>query len=259
MAQLCDRTGERATGGMHGDSETRAQLLQLLQQASPSRKSFLQELRPFSAQDWREEVRQYELRYTERHQEKLIQRRRSVGDILKTPLYTYGGAHKTAPVPNLANVTQWLNRKEKPLFHFTSNMWPTNHSGTLTITKDREWRERNPERAQTEDFKVSLSNRYPSLIDHTACFFQKSHYGGQIDFSRLFLISRPYDDDVMFAQRRFPETLLAEFARDCQAHGLRTLISDDDYRIIRCRFILIADCNVDLEKAWGFAMRLPKA
>jgi hypothetical protein len=205
---------------------------------------------PYSARQDDQKKLQHRINYTRTHQDKIDGHHRSLQAVLKSPLYAYA-THHAPPTP--ARVMMWLNRKAKPMHHFPSNMWGV-------APRSAEWAVANPRRVVIEDFKLALTDGpYHKLLDHASTYFQKSYYGGVVDYSRLFMVARAYDEDdsAKYDGRRFSSEMLAEFSRTCLEHDLRVVIDDRVYRGAQCRFLLIADCNVDLEQAYAFALTLP--
>jgi hypothetical protein len=224
-------------------------LIQHLAQA-PTHNRVLKQLASYDARQDDQNKLQHRINYTRTHRDKSESQRRSLQAVLKSPHYAYA-SHHCPPTPQ--RVAMWLNRKAKPMHHFPSNMW-------ACAPRSAEWRAANPWRATVEDFKSALrTGPYRGLVDHTETYFQKSYYGGAVDYSRLFLVSRAYDeeDSARYEGRRFPDELLAEFSRVCLEHDLRVVIDDRAYRGVQARFMLIADCNVDLAQAYAFALTLP--
>lgn len=241
------------------DRETRVQVLNLLGGAN-SRKAVIEKMKPVKMNHRIEKRKQTRLAYSETHRTKERHRHRSVVDVLRRPNYSYERYHRGGVDPN--GLHQWNNRKPRKMYHFRSDLWPVRGPGDASpLTRSTEWTERNEERARVERFKAELDARYPKLFDHTQCFLQKSHYPSDpIDFSRLVLLSRPYDEDnkrLYPEGRRFSDKLLGQLSHDCQSHGLRVVVEDRLYRKRQARFILIADANVDLVQAYQFAVSLP--
>lgn len=240
------------------DRDTRAQVLKVLG-GSHNQRAVIQKMRPVNTKQRVAKHMHKRLTYSESHGEKEAARYRSMQAVLKKPNYSYARYHHGLDVTGLH---QWLNRKTKKMYHFRSTLWPVRGQGDASpITRNPEWRARNEDRARIEQFKAGLDESYPKMMDHTQCFVQRSHYpSGQSDFSRLFLIARPYDDDnkkLYPAGRRFSDAQFARLCHDCQLHGLRVIVEDRVYRKRLARFILIADSNVDLVQAYRFAIALP--
>ncbi len=249
-------TNARGNVDLAQDRETRAHVLGLLGGAN-AKKAVIQKMKPVSVTHRIEKRKKSRLSYSETHRTKQQHRFRSVTDVVRRPNYSYERYHC-----GLSSCQQWINHKSKKMYHFRSDLWPVRGpADAFPLTRQSEWIERNEERAQIEKFKASLDERYPKLFDHTQCFLQHSHYPSDpVDFSRLVLLSRPYDEANMrlYPQgRRFPDKLLAQLCRECQSHGLRVIVEDRAYRKRQARFILIVDGNVDLQQAYRFAVSLP--
>lgn len=199
-----------------------------------------------------EKVRRAAVNRPSYKKEKTAANRRRIRDIMKKPNYTFN-QHRSI------KGGLWLNKKDILKSHFKADMWPVD-SCTSTLTASYDWRKKNKEQAKIEDFKNSVRGKYPELLSHTTQFFQKSWYCNPVDYSQIFVVSRPYDEDIpyLYEGRRFSDELLADFAKECLKFGLRAIIEDDVYRGKQCRFILIAEANVDLEQAYYFAKKLPK-
>ena len=241
------------------DRDTRVRIIDLLGGANGKR-VVLDKMRPVHVKRRIEKRKQSRLSHSETHRDKEQHRYRCITEVLRKPNYSYERFHRGAV--DINGLRQWINRKPKQMYHFRTDLWPVRGpADAAPITRSSEWVERNPERAQIEQFKAELDTRYPKLLDHTQCFAQKSYYPSTpADFSRLVLVSRPYDEDnrTLYPEgRRFSDKLLAGLCRDCQKHGLRVVVEDRLYRKRQARFILIVDANVDLVQAYRFATALP--
>jgi hypothetical protein len=238
--------------------ETRQKVLTLLGRPD-NKRVVIEKMRPVNIDRRIKKRKHLRLTHTERHAPKIELRHRRLADVLHKPNYTFARYHQGVDRSGLA---MWLNRKEKQQYHFRTDTWPVRGACDASrTTLSEQWRAANPERAQIEQFKASLDARYPGLMTNARCFFQHSCYKSLVDYSRLLLLVRPRDEDnarLYPEGRRFPEKMLAKFAKTCLQHDLRVVLGPDQiYRRKQSRFILIADTNVDLAQAWQFVLSLP--
>jgi hypothetical protein len=247
---------ERKGEGLDYNADTRTKVARLL--VDSEGQTLLRKLRPVKPEKQKRPRNYGRVHYEKEHSKKnRVWRRMQLAGALKSPDYCYEKYHRLRR-PGVEALHIWMNQKPRVMYHFGSNLWPVHGEGDMdSLSRSPQWRKSNKRQAEIEDFKASLSGRYPGLLDHTATFFQKPCYADPVHYSHLMLLSRSYTSPFYDRKRRFPEELLARFSRECLEHDLRVIVEDRPFRECEARFILIVESRVDLPQAYKFAIGLP--